>query len=88
MSKARSSIGTILKFITSNTGYAMVIRQANGQDVARVLDPEVAHKLAETYGVRDRAGGDRRSMKPLVGAACRYRETSQGLLVEVEVLPS
>ena len=87
MSRPRSGVGTILAFITTKTGYLMTIRRENGQEVTRPLDPDIAHRLAETYGIRARSGGGS-SMATLKGAACRWRETSQGLLVEVKVLPT
>ncbi len=80
-------IGTVTSFATSRAGYTLGIRKPNGMEVARFLDPEVAHRLADQYGVRARTGGTS-SMQTLKGAACRYRETSQGLIVELEILPA
>jgi hypothetical protein len=80
-------LGTITSFNTTRAGYTLGIQKPNGLEVTRFLDPEVAHRLAAQYGVRARSGGTS-SMQALKGAACRYRETSQGLVVEVEVLPA
>ncbi len=85
MSKPRSGIATILGFTTTRSGYLLTLQRANGQRAVLPLDVAVAERLAQTYGIRARDGSTL-SMKALKGVACRYHETSQGLLVEVEIL--
>ena len=87
MAKAREGVGTIVAFNTTPAGYFLDFRRASGLEVSRILDPAVARSLAELYGVRDRRGQDIKSMAPLKGAAFRYRESTQGMLTHVEILP-
>ncbi len=80
-------LGTIVSFATTREGYFVTIRRANGQKVTRIMDPEVAHRLAAAYGIRARQGSAS-SMATLKGVACRWKETSQGLIIELEILPA
>lgn len=85
--KARTGVGTIIAFNTTRVGYFLDFER-NGTKVSRIIDPAVAHALAEAYGIRERSGGRRASLASLKGACFRYRETSQGMIVAMEVLAS
>jgi hypothetical protein len=87
MNKPRAGLGTIIGFNTTQVGYFLDFERG-GTKVSRIVAPELARQLAEEYGVRDRRGGGRSTMNNLKGAAFRYRETSQGMLVEIQVLPN
>lgn len=85
---AREGIGTIVAFSTTRMGYFLDFRRDNGFRVQRIIAPAVADALAEKFGVRSSKNGAMYSMEPLKEAAFRYRETSQGMLVAIDILPS
>lgn len=80
--------GTYVKFASVGGVNAIVLRLKKGQKVTRLVAPDVAQALAEKYGVLDRQNRNVRHLKSLAGSAVRYRETSQGLVVELEILPN
>lgn len=84
----REGRGTIIAFSTTSTGYFLNFKRESGFATTRIIAPEVADALAHKYGVRDHRNGAMYSMEPLKEALFRYRETSQGMLVAIDILPS
>ncbi len=83
----RDGTGTVISFQTTRMGYFLHFFRESGLRTQRIIEDELAKRLAELYGVRD-PSGQTIAMSPLKGAAFRYHETSQGLLTHIEILPS
>lgn len=84
--KKRSGLATFVRFISRPDGFFVTLKR-NGQTVTLPLDLDLGNELGERFGVRSRNRSGA-SMTPIVGTPCRYRESTQGVIVELEILAS
>lgn len=84
----RSGLATIRHFSQAPAGMVMGLKY-NEQHLADMLvEPELAQRLVDEYGVRDATMDGRVSLVPMVGLRVEFRVSQMGVLTTIRPMPN